>query len=161
MSSAPLALAVALIAGCGGPPPPAPVIASNTAATSSEPAAPVRTLAGTYLEKRTTVGMCEDGSGVDCEEVGEDRLVIRESGDGSIAVELETLGANFHTCTFEGTLQPVEAGRRYRLTAPPSDDEGECELTLDVTATLLTITANGCRYYCGMRATLDSTFTRP
>lgn len=161
MSSVRFTLTVALIAGCGGSPAPAPVIASNTAAASADAPPPVRSLAGTYVADHLMMVMCEDGSGVDCEEAGEDRVVIRESGDGALAIELETLGTNYHTCSFEGTLQPVTAGERYQHTAPASPEDEACQLTLDVTATQLTFTADGCSYYCGMRATLDSTFTRP
>jgi hypothetical protein len=148
------------LASCGGSPAPTPVMASNTAEPGGETAAPTGALAGTYIAKHPTMVMCEDGSGVDCEEAGEDHLVIRNNADGTIAVELETLGTNYHTCTFEGTLKPVDGGESYQYSAAPASDEGECELTLGVTDKDLTISASGCSYYCGMRATLDSSFER-
>ena len=87
---------------------------------------------------------------------------------GGLAITVELIQTNAHTCGFEGTLAPSTSTVpgtcvwRYQAVVPDGEDaEAEaCTLALAADATSITLTSEGCREYCGARAHLDASFAR-
>jgi len=156
-----LALAAATLAACAAPArAPAPPI-GNTAPPEVASASALPTITGRYRTRHTIQMVCgPDGW---CDEEVDDTMVVRDAGDGRLAIVVELVRTNAHTCSFEGTLAPVAdapAGEpRWRYHDPSSDD-APCDLTLTLRGDELRLAAEGCRYYCGARASLDATFSR-
>lgn len=95
-----------------------------------------------------------------CKETVEDTLRVRELANGSIEVAIELVSTNAHTCSFEGTLERTldsQSARRWRFDAE-NDEEFPCSLVVEHARGKLTVTSEGCREYCGARATLDAVF---
>jgi hypothetical protein len=123
---------IAALAACASPTPPPPAAPHNVAT-------PQPSLSGSY---GPTVG-------------DDDHLVLLELPDGKLHAEIQTVGGGEHTCTFAGDLAFV--GRDHWVFDQPNE-EGSCRLELTRTASELQVTADGCRYYCGARAGLDSSY---
>lgn len=157
------AFLVAVLAACSSPPAPvAPVTPPPATPMVARP-----TLAGTYREPHEIKMVCDGDEGW-CDEKVEDVLEIRAAADGALAITVELVQTNAHTCGFEGTLVPststVPGTRvwRYQAVVPDGEDaEAEaCTLDLAADATSITLSAEGCREHCGMRAHLDAYFSR-
>lgn len=149
---------VLVIAACGGAAPAAPP-PSNT--STSE--APVVSLFGAYRAPHPVMMVCDGGDDGWCEEQVEDTLDIGDAGGGRLEVTIELIQTNGHTCSFSGTLVPDPAAAPARGWRFDGKDEGDgpCALTLQHTGAELQLAADGCRYYCGARASLDATFAYP
>ncbi len=152
------------VAACGGAPAAAPPpILDNAAAPGAASVPP--SLAGRYVAVHPIMVTCSGPDGW-CEEPAEDTLVVRDLGDGRLAIEVEVLATNAHSCTFEGELAPVVDGpsdvRRWRF-AGVDELLGACEVVLahDPARRRLEVSSDGCRYYCGARASLDAGFDVP
>jgi hypothetical protein len=144
--------AIALVTmACSSVPP------RGAALANSAPTRP-SSIAGDYRTPHTVSMVCEHAADGWCDEQVEDTLVIRDRHDGAIAVHVELVRTNAHTCSFEGTLGPVSEGR-WRF--DHGDDDGPCRLTLEHAGNELRLSADGCRYYCGARASLDAVFAQP
>lgn len=101
----------------------------------------------------------EDGWG---EESVEDAMTVTETGTDRIDISIELVQTNGHTCTFSGTLTLDTRAATRRWTHHSIDElEGTCDLTLEQSDTALELQSEGCRYYCGARASLDATFPYP
>lgn len=152
-----LIVSAATASACGGNARPRPVALANQA---SSPAAPRVSLAGTYTQPHPVLVVCDSNPDGWCEEQASDTLTIREARDGAIAVTIELFQANAHMCNFEGELRPAPppAANTRRWRFQEQNDDGPCEFVLDRTEKELTLQSEGCRYYCGARASLDATF---
>jgi hypothetical protein len=151
---------VALAASCTSSAP-APVISSSAATR------PV-SLTGTYRTPHSVWVVCQSEQQDDdgCEDEAEDVLRLDEQPGGRLHAVIDVTRANHHTCSFEGTLEPAApttpGERRWTFDQPGGEaDDGPCRLALVHRDQAIEITAEGCRYYCGMRATLDATFAYP
>lgn len=159
------ALVTALYACGGAPAASAPVPPAATPRTS--PASPGPGLTGRY-ELPHEVRMVCDGEDGWCEEMVEDSLEIRDAAEGALAITVELVQTNAHTCGFEGTLAPststvpgTRVWRFQRVLAEGDDPEADaCALDLAADASSITLTSEGCREYCGVRAQLDARFPR-
>jgi hypothetical protein len=157
-----LGVHLALLVACGSSSRPAaePPL-GNTAPADTGPTA--ATLAGSYLAPHDIEVTCDGPDGW-CPETVDDTMTVRDAGEGRVALEIELIQTNGHTCNFSGTLAPVPpaagAVAQWQF-LDPSEEEGPCTLTLAASADTLTVTSDGCRYYCGARASLDATFPRP
>lgn len=119
-------------------------------------------MAGTYSAPHTVMMVCEGGDDGWCEEDVEDTMTVTEPGDGKLDVAIELVQTNGHTCSFAGILAPDrEASSPRWIHHSDNEEEGPCTLTLDQSETELVLQADGCRYYCGARASLDATFPYP
>jgi hypothetical protein len=156
-------LLLALLAACGGSSPaPRTAVISNTP-TGEPPDAP-RPIAGAYSAPHTIQLVCHESDEGWCEEEVSDEMTIRDAGGGRIDVAIELVQTNAHTCTFEGTLapDPAAAPADRRWTFSSNDDvEGPCKVTLTAGADGVELDSEGCRYYCGARAHLASSFPYP
>jgi hypothetical protein len=152
-----------VLAGCSGAAPtPTPTPAAgggdaleNQAPTTDEdPNVPDGLVVGTYVSPHTVMVVCDDPDW--CEQQVEDTMRVTASRDDTASVFIELVQANAHSCTFEGTLGRASEDT-WKWKAPLG--EPECVLTL-VAGDDITITSEGCREYCGARASLDATFPR-
>lgn len=141
----------------GAPTPPPPAI---------EPPAPnpaVRSIDGEYVARHEIQLVCDGEPDGWCMEQVEDTMTIRERANNGIAVALELVRTNAHTCSFEGALERTLDGegstRRWQFQA--EDEEFPCSLVLEQARGRVTIRADGCREYCGARASLDAEFDFP
>lgn len=83
--------------------------------------------------------------------------------DGRAAINLSTVGANTHTCTFEtDSAEARDDGSLAYARKPDPSYEEACKLTVTASGDSRTVTAegDGCTYFCGMRATMDGTYRR-
>ena len=155
------AVAVALVLGsaCGGAAP-APVPPSNASTVES----PVESLFGAYRAPHPVMMVCDGGDDGWCEEQVVDALDVGAAGGDSLTVTVELIQTNGHTCSFSGTMAADPAApppaRGWRFDGKDEGD-GPCALTLQHSGDLLILAADGCRYYCGARASLDATFSYP
>jgi hypothetical protein len=143
-------------AACGAAPPGASgPLANVSTSTASAPA-----VAGDYRAAHVIRVVCDGGTDGWCDENVEDHMTIHDSDAGSIAVTIELIQTNAHTCTFDGTLRsaPAHASHTRRWTFDGHDDEGACSLVIEQSTSKVMISSEGCRYYCGMRASLDAVF---
>lgn len=120
----------------------------------------VSSLAGEYRRSHMIRIVCDGGVDGWCDAAADDVLTIQDTRRGAIAVEIELTQTNAHSCSFEGELAPVRS-------PPPGvkqwvfdhdDEDAPCTLTLEKTASEITIRSESCRDYCGARASLDATF---
>lgn len=137
--------------------------ARRTPIVNVAPAAPKRvvsSLAGEYRRSHMISVICDGGVDGWCDAGAEDVLTIQDTRRGAIAVQVELMQTNAHSCTFEGELAPVRS-------PPPGvqqwvfdheDEVGPCTLTLEKRGSEIAISSESCRYYCGARASLDATF---
>jgi hypothetical protein len=164
--------------------PPSTVAPPTSAAAPADPKAP-RPMTGSYLAPHTIMMVCgygdddgdddgdvdgdddgDDGGGGGgwCEEEVTDHMDVREADGEGLAVSIELVRTNAHTCSFEGVLVPdPRAPAPTRRWVFQSDDEleGPCTLQLEQSGRRVDLHADGCRYYCGARASLDATFRFP
>ena len=153
-------LAVSAVALACGAAPHAPDPPLANVAPQTEPAASV--VAGNYRALQSVPIVCHEEPSGWCEEEAEDTLAIRKVAGGAIGVEIDVVRTNGHTCSFEGVMQPdPDAAARWVYRTSADDEEGACELVLEHTASMIEIRADGCRYYCGVRASLDAEFAFP
>ena len=87
-------------------------------------------------------------------------MVVGDAGDGKLAVEIELNQDNGYSCSFRGTLQPVPGAPAQWRFHDPSDPEEPCTLTLTASADRISLQSDGCRDYCGARASLEAEFSR-
>jgi hypothetical protein len=160
----PRTLAVALVAltsaaACGASAPASVAPPSNTPVSVVDP--PVA-MAGSYSAPHTVMMVCEGGDDGWCEESVADAMTITEVGRERLDVEIELVQTNGHTCTFAGTLalDPAASTRRW-IHHSVDELEGTCDLSLEHAGGELRLQSEGCRYYCGARASLDATFPYP
>lgn len=154
------------VAGCwstaSAPPPP---LSHRT-----EPAAAPASIAGTYRTTHEVMMVCDTGQEGWCAEEGEDTLTIEDRPDGAIEISVELVRTNAHTCSFSGTLHPApapanhvrrwihEVGQQGERDGSDELDESYCKLELEHAASKLTLRSDGCREWCGVRASLDGEF---
>ncbi len=151
---------LALCCTCSKPvePPVAPTL-EEVAAPAAQPATatPNDSLVGTYLDSHMIGAVCD--SSEMCEETVTDTLRIQSDDETkTISVEVELVQANFHTCTFENTLRTI-GPRRWKFSE--STPDSNCHVSLSRDDKSVTITSQGCREYCGARASLDAEFSFP
>ena len=148
-----LALVLGLAAGCYGSTPP---VVSNRAAVQPTASRPV---VRRYCQAHEVPVVCDQPPpGEDmCPQQAEDTLELHEVSASSLAVTIELVRTNGHTCSFEGTLsRAAPAEQRWIFTDPNID--APCTLELVERGNEIEINATGCRDYCGTRATLDGQF---
>jgi len=159
-----LLAAVLAVVACSSPP--APVTPGATP-PGPPPAAASPSLVGTYQASHTARMVCDGDEGW-CDEMVEDNLEVRAAPEGALAITVELVQDNGHSCSFEGTLAPssstVPGTRVWRFQAVIPEggdaDADACTLDLAASATTITLTSDGCREYCGVRAQLDAEFER-
>ncbi len=95
-----------------------------------------------------------------CIEQAEDTLSVRRVSPGTLAVTIELVQTNGHTCTFDEKLRHAKTSQpdSQRWTFSSSDEDSPCTLDLVEQGGHISISSNGCRDYCGVRATLDAQF---
>ena len=98
--------------------------------------------------------VCDGGDW--CEETVTDVLDVQKAA-GGLMVRIELVQTNAHTCTFEGELEP-SGDRAWSHRAKAGEEP--CELTLTWREPELSIRSEGCRDYCGARASLFADFVR-
>jgi hypothetical protein len=148
-------LAALVVIGCGSSHAPPP---SNTTPVARPE--PRGSLAGDYTTEHAIAMVCEPpGQGLECEETVSDRMQLTEMPGGVLHARIELLQTNAHSCTFDGDLVP--AGDRHWTFDEPAGEEGPCHVDLFQRDARLELTSEGCRYYCGARATLEGAFAYP
>ena len=143
-----------MLVGCGSSAPAPNTPVENTGEGEAPPAIEI---VGTHVAPHSIEVVCNDPSGW-CTEGVEDTMVVRDAGEGRIAVEIALLQTNAHSCTFEGTLEPVRGQDGAWHMDELAEGEWPCALDLRVEGETLRLTSEGCRLYCGARASLDATF---
>jgi len=155
-SPLPVALAAVALAACA-PPPPAPPVIGSTGGEPAPASAPLPPPRGTYYQPHTIEMVCDQPDW--CEEEVTDALTARPIAGGRLAVTIELVQTNAHTCTFEQELEPVPGDRRrWRFHAGEDHDEGPCDLVVIREPDRIDVESEGCRYYCGARAYLEASF---
>lgn len=158
-----LALALAA-AACARPSAPTAAPPSNTPAPAVADAPVAAAMTGSYSAPHAVMMVCDGGDDGWCEEQVADSMEVREAGDGRLAVTIELVQTNAHTCSFEGVLTPDPAApapaRRWSFRSD-DPDEGPCSLQLEQSGAEVRLLSDGCRYYCGARAVLDAVFPFP
>lgn len=84
------------------------------------------------------------------------QLIMQAGRQGQQAFELQSLGANGHSCTLSGL---VRQGKAVLL-----DGDSRCVVSFQATGKAIRVSADGsdaCRGYCGMRAGFDGIYSRP
>lgn len=153
------ALAV-LATACGGSTR-APVAPPSNTPTGPIAAAPP-SIAGTYSAPHTVMMVCSENADGWCEESVADAMTVIDAGDDRLDVTIDLVQTNGHTCTFSGALTLDTAASTRRWVHHSDDpDEGACDLSLEHADAELRLASEGCRYYCGARASLDATFPYP
>lgn len=132
---------------------------SDKAASSADPSAQVALTGaamsdGKYVEPHVVMVVCENPDW--CEEEANDVLTVKHLPGEAIAVGIELIQANAHMCTFEGTL--AASGPGTWSWTEPNADEDPCTVTLSVVADAIVVDSEGCRAYCGARASLMARF---
>jgi hypothetical protein len=147
------------LAACGAPArPPTPVPSNTPTGPLDEPPS----IAGTYRAPHTVMMVCSENTDGWCDESVEDAMTIADAGADRLDVSIELVQTNGHTCTFAGILTLDTRADTRRWTHHSIDEtEGTCDLTLEHFDTALTLRSEGCRYYCGARASLDASFPLP
>jgi hypothetical protein len=147
-----------LAAGCYRSQPP---VVSNQTVAQRAPSR-FKRVTHRYCEMHEVPVVCDHPPPGDdmCPEEGEDTLELRELRTGKLAVEIELVRTNGHTCTFEGELTYMGSSEPgiERWSSSESTDEVECTLELLKRADAIEISSTGCREYCGARASLDARF---
>jgi hypothetical protein len=148
--------------GATSPPPRAAAIANTSGEGDTVPP-----LTGAYHDRHEIMVVCGDNPDGWCAEMVSDSLILREGDAGGVYVAIGVLQTNAHSCTFEGELTardpaelPAGVDEAWRVVEPARDDgDGGCTLDLARTGAELVITSEGCRDYCGARASLDASFS--
>lgn len=149
-----------LVVGCGS--------AATSPAPPSNHGGPDATasLTGRYTVQHEIELMGSDCAVDGCTERVTDTLRVTENADSTLTIDVALTQANAHSCGFTGTLvgraqATDELPWRWVYSAPGDADDGPCELTLAFDGRDLDLSADGCRYYCGARASLDASFAYP
>jgi len=108
---------------------------------------------GTYARQHRVMVVCRNPDW--CEQEVTDKLIVTTAPGQAIDVSIDLVQANAHTCTFRGRLANV-ATDEWRWQAPAS--EPPCQLRLSWRDVELRVSSDGCRQFCGARASLDATF---
>lgn len=153
---------LAALGGCGATPPPRPAAIDN-ASTGGAAGPP---LTGAYRNRHEIMVVCGDNPDGWCAEIVTDSLVIQEGDAGGVYVAIGLVQTNAHSCTYEGAMTardpaelPPGVDEAWRVVEPADDDgEGGCTLDLTRTGADLMVTSEGCRDYCGTRASLFASF---
>lgn len=86
-------------------------------------------------------------------------LNIKRSAEGKLHFDIESLGANGHSCSVSGI---VKSGKAVPDDADPASP---CDIALKPDAGGIDValgeSSAGCRYYCGMRASFDGRYLVP
>jgi hypothetical protein len=86
-------------------------------------------------------------------------LIKRQQGEyDSLSVELNSLGANAHTCSYEGTGNWEEYADRAVANSDIKDSDENCSIALIFKKNLVYIvtrTEQSCRDFCGIRTSMD------
>ncbi|WP_152553394.1 hypothetical protein [Methylotenera sp. L2L1] len=109
---------------------------------------------------------CSCGNGTFADENGfcysdiiDTLLIKRHQGEyDSLSVELNSLGANAHTCSYEGTGNWEEYADRAVANSDIKDIDENCSIALIFKKNLVylvTRTEQSCRNFCGMRTGMD------
>lgn len=88
-------------------------------------------------------------------------LTIRRDGQKRLAFEIETIGANCHSCRVSGVIRGA-VGHADSWATDGSDSK--CDIAFSSTGSALAVrptTAEECRPYCGARAGFDGTYGIP
>jgi hypothetical protein len=93
-------------------------------------------------------------------ESGRGSLELTEHMLNSFKFKIETLGANGHSCSISGVIEPGLGVAKVEDGSPAKP----CEVKFSSTSNSVQISYDtgdeSCRSYCGMRATFDGTFMR-
>lgn len=84
------------------------------------------------------------------------QLIMKAGNRGGQAFELQSLGANGHSCTLSGMIRQ---GKAVLL-----DGDSRCVVSFQAMSKAIRVSADGsdaCRGYCGARAMFDGVYTRP
>lgn len=88
-----------------------------------------------------------------------DCLTLSRTTKPGLAFDLSLMGANGHSCSVQGTANPVASGYEFRPDpASDADAPADCVLRIAVSRGAIAFRDVGgaCRtYYCGMRASID------
>jgi uncharacterized protein len=91
----------------------------------------------------------------------EDCLTLSRTKKPGLAFDLSLIGANGHSCSVQGTANPVAFGYEFRpAPATEADAPADCVLRMAINrgAIVLQDVGGACRtFYCGMRASIDGT----
>jgi uncharacterized protein len=80
--------------------------------------------------------------------------------DGLVALTVSTVGGGDHTCAFETDSAKEDASGNYVYARTYDGWDETCRITVTPAGNNLTLTSEGCQYWCGMRATLDGEYSR-
>lgn len=150
-----------LCAGCGSVAEDQPRVASPVVAVeavderptpSPEPEPAEDRYSGVYTATHEVTYVCESPDW--CTGEVTDRLTL-EAVEGGLAVEVELTQANYHVCNWRGRMihRQKQGGWVF--------EEADCRLELTATDEELRLRSEGCRDYCGARASLHADFPRP
>lgn len=88
------------------------------------------------------------------------RMTIEGTAPSQITFEIESAGANCHTCAVSGTVKDGVG-----IAEPwAANDEHSCQIGLVKTGSAIDVnplTETECRPYCGMRASFEGRYRRP
>jgi len=87
-------------------------------------------------------------------------LAIVRYPDGLVAMTVSTVGGGDHTCAFETDTAGEDAAGNYVYSRSYDGWDETCHISVAPEGNVLTLTSEGCQYWCGMRATLDGTYSR-
>lgn len=85
-------------------------------------------------------------------------LIIQKARQGEQAFSLESLGANGHSCSLDGSIRNGEASLHEDW------QEGVCTVTFKLQDNSIEVSnemTESCRGYCGARASFDGSYLKP
>lgn len=90
-------------------------------------------------------------------ESGTGRLVIQAASGGAQKFQLNSYGANGHSCEVEGSIRGTVAR------VPTEDKQPPCVIKFNAKGESVGVEADGamCQSFCGARATIGDTFLKP
>lgn len=152
-----------LALGCGGGPVPVATPAVDNHA--DEDLAASTSLTGVYRDDHEIAVVCSESPDGWCNERVTDSLILRQRDDGALLVAIDLTQTNAHSCSFSGVMLPVSPAElddgvdaQWRFAQAGADEDAGCLAHLTLDGPQLTVTADGCREFCGARASLDASF---